>query len=316
MSSDPFPPVPNYGPITTVFTPASSCTRVAFQSNVPFVVTIVAGGHSDCYPGSRLYQLHYGYLSGRLQNPYYSPALFCPQGHTTAATWAAAIGGIGDSPKPDSSEEAYYCCPSYVSYYLGDYGNCYSTLTHGHVVTNERLDNSSWYEGPTTTVNEPTTLTAVAWSIQIRYHSSDLARLSNSATSTTSSGAASSSASATQTSAPTVVVAPPTPISHGLSTGAKAAIGVTIPVAFIVLLLAAFFFIFSSRRSRKRKVPAPSSDSALNANIAPSSSEGPGKSCRAEMIASTAQPQELSARIPRPLAVPVVPKELDSKPIG
>jgi len=121
MSSDSLSRVPNYGPVTTVFTPAPSCTRVAFQSNVPFVVTTVVGGHPDCYPGSRLYEMHYGYLPGHLEHPYYSPALFCPQGYTTAATWAAAIGGISDSPKPDDSEEAYYCCLSCVLLTIREY---------------------------------------------------------------------------------------------------------------------------------------------------------------------------------------------------
>lgn len=115
VNFDTFPPAGNYGPITTTFTPASSCTRVAFQTGVPFLSlspTTVVGGHPDCYPGSRLYQLHYGIMT--INSRYYSPALYCPYGYTTATSWDPAFASaFNEEPKP-YFEAAYYCCPSYV----------------------------------------------------------------------------------------------------------------------------------------------------------------------------------------------------------
>lgn len=108
-----FPPEGNYGPLTTVFTPSASCTRVANQTNVPVYLYPVFGGRPDCYPGGRLYQLHYGVML--IESAYYSPGLYCPHGYTTAASWDPMFASaFNERPKLDPSEEAYYCCPSYV----------------------------------------------------------------------------------------------------------------------------------------------------------------------------------------------------------
>lgn len=158
-------------------------------------------------------------------------------------------------------------------------------------------------------MDESTTLTAVAWSIQIRYHDSDLARYS-STTSSSSSGNASlqsSGGSAPQTLTPNVG-ALPTSISYGLSTGAKAAIGVTIPVVFIALIVGVFLVF---RSSKKRKVTA-SSHSDLDGNVP--LQEGPGISWRAEMDAITGQPQGQRAGVPASLK-PVVPSGMNGKSI-
>ena len=80
---------------------------VASQSNAPFKVNAIAGGHQDCYPRTRLWQLRYGYLSGQLQNPYYPPELYGPKEYTTAATRVPQIGNVPNNP----ADEVYYRCP-------------------------------------------------------------------------------------------------------------------------------------------------------------------------------------------------------------
>ena len=108
-----FPSISNYGPITAPFAPAATCTNVVFQTNVPFIFAIIMGGHEDCYPGSLLYQLHYG-VEG-VGSPFYTPAIFCPYGYATAAAWTASSYG---GPPPGDGESAYYCCPLCVCFVI------------------------------------------------------------------------------------------------------------------------------------------------------------------------------------------------------
>lgn len=106
LSFKSFPLEANYGPLTTVFTPGASCTRVANQTNLPVGIPLIAGGRSDCYPGSRLYQHYYGLME--LESYYFSPGLYCPYGYTTAASWVPAYASVfNEKPKLDPSEEAY-----------------------------------------------------------------------------------------------------------------------------------------------------------------------------------------------------------------
>ncbi|MCJ1353374.1 MAG: hypothetical protein MMC33_003360 [Icmadophila ericetorum] len=156
------------------------------------------GGHEDCYPGSLLYQLHYG-VEG-VGSPFYTPAIFCPYGYATAAAWTASSYG---GPPPGDGESAYYCCP--LSYSLGASGNCYSTVTTGQVVTSESLNSSVWIKGQLSTVTGPT-VTVVVWSIQIRYHDSDLKnQLIATATTITATVAASLTLSQTSPGSTTMI---------------------------------------------------------------------------------------------------------------
>ncbi|KAI9790917.1 MAG: hypothetical protein M1816_004678 [Peltula sp. TS41687] len=71
------------------------------------------------------------------------------------------------------------------SYTFGQEGNCFSKLIPGDVVTHERLEYGMWTEDSKTTLDEPAT--AMAWSIQIRFQSSDSTRYPVSTSSTTAS---------------------------------------------------------------------------------------------------------------------------------
>jgi hypothetical protein len=99
----------NFGPLTTTFTPPSSCDSLAVQISVPnYAGAPFYAPYSDCYPGTALFSFYWGYEDVNL---WYTPGLFCPKGYTTAAAWG---GGeeqfLDNAPKP--GESAYLCCPS------------------------------------------------------------------------------------------------------------------------------------------------------------------------------------------------------------
>lgn len=90
------------------FTPAASCSSYRNQiytlSGTVTTIWFRQGGHSDCYPGTVMYDYHYGVGSYGVQNLYFSPAFDCPSGWGTSATLMSSSNAV--------DEQAYICCPS------------------------------------------------------------------------------------------------------------------------------------------------------------------------------------------------------------
>jgi hypothetical protein len=272
----------NFGALTTVFTPAPSCSTFRNQVyTLQGTVTTIyfrQGGHSDCYPGSVMYNYHYSVGNLAVENPYFSPAISCPQGWATSATLQSAIEA-GD-------EQIYICCPSLViPFFLWPMkvGNCADLVDTGNrgwtwsfneclteyadlhpTVRDETLDGFTWVEGPIETHSySPNDLNN--WPVEIHFRESDLSGAATTSSSASkdasqiaSQGGAASSTSRNSKSTSTVSAVPTgtsqfAPSTSGLSTGAKIAIGVVIPVFVILLLLGLFFFF---RRRRRRQVAA------------------------------------------------------------
>jgi hypothetical protein len=99
----------NFGPLTTTFTPPSSCSSLAVQISVPnYAGAPFYAPYSDCDPGTALFSFYWGYKNVNL---WYTPGLSCPKGYTTAAAWGGGVEQLLDNA-PGPGESAYLCCPS------------------------------------------------------------------------------------------------------------------------------------------------------------------------------------------------------------
>ncbi|KAJ6083348.1 hypothetical protein N7467_007483 [Penicillium canescens] len=222
-------------PLTTLFTPPSSCDNYSWISSdclgttCQGVYNIVRATESECYPP--------GWATSATT---FSPGLVCPSGYSIAATTLASYGAA-------SSETRATCCPSGFT-----------------VATESPL---AWYtpepcirttDVPTTITFKvvgvtPTTTTAITWSnpvyhampVGLAWQSSDTVSTSVDLTPTTatSSTTATNSAAATTSSAPSSGES-----SSGLSTGAKAGVGVGVSVGVIAIALAIGAFFWLRRR--------------------------------------------------------------------
>jgi hypothetical protein len=111
--------------------------------------------------------------------------------------------------------------------------------------------------------------TALAWFIELRYHSSDLSlsttEAAPSAITTAIEAGSSTIAVATGTSSEiTTAISTSAPFSHNLSTGAKAGIGVGVTIALIFALLFAFWVWKRRREWHKSHFPQLEAQGAVN----------------------------------------------------
>ncbi|KAL6707676.1 hypothetical protein ACN47E_003797 [Coniothyrium glycines] len=287
--------------LTTTFTPPARCTQDPWQmtwdeaQNAHYGL-LGGSGYSSCLPPSFTPDTSF----------YYSPGLYCPAGYSTACSSTQVIG----------SETATIatCCPSGFScqgrtrsaypweYTLG----CTSACSSSYSLT---------YTDASTLI--PTTCNLGfglnAYSVQLRYRSADLATRSPPASSSPASvTAAAAPAPTTSLSAATSAPSSPGP-DDGLSTGAKAGIGVgsVLGVALVAAICSLAWVLRSKSRSGHRYT-GPEQAELVERAPAPYDAppEKPGGAYTATTYHHHAAPQEYApidgiaeAYSPPPLAV-------------
>ncbi|KAN0113234.1 hypothetical protein V8E51_006185 [Hyaloscypha variabilis] len=263
----------NRGPLTTIFTPPSSClSTLTFNSGMYFGHADTYYYDSSCYPSS--YSSTYTLLAdnGDWNQYYYSPAQ-CPDAWAHATTFTSYFTNAADTPlgaevlfSLGSDTTAVLCCPSGYEYFGNAGHQCITTVSTGAelvYVSNSVSDNVLVLDTPATTTVTSSAYTVWGDGIPVWWQSSDLAAFteppkttaSSSSTIPTTSTNRASSSTATSTSSggstPTSSLKPN--YSSGLSSGAKIAVGVTIPVVVIAVVLGIFLFF---RRRGKRGAKA------------------------------------------------------------
>jgi hypothetical protein len=111
------------GPLTTTFTPSPACTvavaacstcNSGWRAQSCYSANVMSDDRS-CWPPRS---------AGAYERPVpvmgwgvYSPGLVCPSGYSTACSWDGAkeTGDFEFLFKPDASETAIGCCPTYVA---------------------------------------------------------------------------------------------------------------------------------------------------------------------------------------------------------
>lgn len=265
-------------PLTTTFTPAPAClSDIHWASQSAWYV--LGEYNTDCMP----------YSSGvALPNPtlssFYSPALYCPSGYTVACssevgpeTRAVCCPRLDDVPI--LSKKSFTCYTSPPNW--GAWSSYGCALAMGTAVSDGPITIVATDAAGTRTTS--TSLTNVneglnAYSVQIRWHASDLALASSttqssSLTSTATSSGAGSTASSEASSTALSTTRSTTPASTstnkqaeqsnlpsgGLSTGVIIAVGVIVPIVVIVAFVAGFFIWRRKRqyRSGTRSLHSP-----------------------------------------------------------
>lgn len=151
--------------------------------------------------------------------------------------------------------------------YTWTYEECLSTATNlSPLVRNETLDGFTWIEGGYET-RSYTPNDANNWPIEIHFRESDLngtggttssGSSPTSASSVASPGSVSSTTTGAQATAngtdtgPSSSVVASSSSNGGLSTGAKIAIGVVIPVVVLAAVIGVFLFFRRRRRARQQ----------------------------------------------------------------
>lgn len=109
----------NYGPLTTIFTPATSCLTDYYSDGFIFLgnpYDMTAAATHDCYP-SKFFDT--AYASTYLPFGWYSPGV-CPSGWIAAKTATTRDPGLdtyysdlGWDVPPIPGETTIQCCPRY-----------------------------------------------------------------------------------------------------------------------------------------------------------------------------------------------------------
>ncbi|KAJ9302099.1 hypothetical protein DTO271G3_965 [Paecilomyces variotii] len=219
-------------PLTTTFTPASSCLVDLYQvDNTEGVycgvgITTYLCQYLQLGPTSTSACLPSGWNTG--STAYFSPGI-CPSGYRQACSSTVNIGTL--------VETRATCCPSgYFCQTRTDWP-WYSTDACTYVNTNPvpytytTTDNKGDYVTSTTTNVEGFN----AYGVSIRYQATDFA----SAQKTSSSVPSTSSSSSSSRSAPTLETSSSS-ASNGLPTGAKVGVGVGCSVGVLLLILVGF----------------------------------------------------------------------------
>ncbi|KAI9850300.1 MAG: hypothetical protein M1824_003378 [Vezdaea acicularis] len=228
-------------PLTTVFTPAPTC----FSLTSSFTDSVLRQGIDlGCFP-----------VNWRMADGY-SPGV-CPQGYGTSATLQNHDLSYGIlNLTLSAGESAFACCPNGyqtlndISENAGTVRTCYSVLNSTTSVWG--IDVGTGF-GTFLTTPGSSSMTVLAWGIDIFYQSSDLSVLPALTTKTSTSSSQTSSSTTSSTSHATT--SPTSSSSHGLSTGAKAGLGIGIPI-FCVLAALAIFFLFRRHGMKKRTTEA------------------------------------------------------------
>ncbi|KAI9737835.1 MAG: hypothetical protein M1834_009204 [Cirrosporium novae-zelandiae] len=260
-------------PLTTIFTPASSCTTdfywITDTQSGRYYISLGPSDTADCFPTS----------FSSYSTDYYSPG-YCPEGYTSVCASLNSVGSL--------TETVATCCPSGFSCQTAGIQPWFST--HG---CTSIFPSDAFYtitsEGKTT-VSYMTTGNGQgmnAHSVQVRWQNTDLEILKllgstvsslPTAAATTTNGTETASASETGSSSSTSTsVSLPTNTasstdtgllspSSTLSTGVKLAIA--IPSAIIGLsLLLLVFWIF--RRQRRKKLGRMQDNSPIAGELGP-----------------------------------------------
>ncbi|KAJ5807873.1 hypothetical protein N7474_009142, partial [Penicillium riverlandense] len=247
MTSSASPDITRYfnrGPLTTTFTPPTTCLQTLSE-----VVYYVDGtAESTTYYG-HWYGDNTGYTcfptgtvpGTLLASPtywdtyWYSPGLCCPTGWTTAGQLAGSWDGLDVT----GSTSGAICCPSGMNFYSENH-ECSQVLSAKDTITIAKA-------GVAIESILTTPITVYADGIPLIWDKSDLPS-TTSASTTPLSTQTSTAASATATN----------PSNNnqngGLSEGAKIGIGIGVPVAAIAIG-AAIFFYFLKRNKRAKEEP-------------------------------------------------------------
>ncbi|KAI9662259.1 MAG: hypothetical protein M1821_008426 [Bathelium mastoideum] len=238
----------SYIPLTTTFTPPASCTSLFWDSGPSLQAFAPGYGlsidlNAQCVPPAMTTFWEQGLLfpGGARQHTVISAGpVVCPKGWTTA-----------DRSTSDSTSVQINCCPSGYQYFSDVYGNCLSSVSAGEVLTYASASNSpapspEHWTTVSTTLDSDTTVGAVAvvgWNIKG-------ATSSTPSSTTTSPPSTTASATGDTSTNPSLPSPTQTTSDSGLSSGAKAGIGVG--VAFGVLgILALLATVFLLRRRRR-----------------------------------------------------------------
>ncbi|KAI9745287.1 MAG: hypothetical protein M1818_001567 [Claussenomyces sp. TS43310] len=259
----------NRGPLTTVFTPPSSClSQLTLTVDENYITTIFQGhdgwGDAACYPPTRTGTPNWEGWGAY----YYSPGI-CPEGYVTACTQTTSQAGLNFSLP--TSTHAAICCPS--GYACAGTGHqCQTEISYNQILTGvwsvpDDIDYYTLDDGYSTTYHSLQNLTmdfattGVADGIPVFWRDVDVslfpATTTTAATGTTPAPTTGITRTSTASPKSTVSSTPPT----GLSTGGKVAIATVIPVVAVAALLWIFFWI----RRRKQRLPHRE-HSALNAS--------------------------------------------------
>lgn len=260
-----------FGPLTTTWTQPPPCSVILASCSTClhgwFGQTCTSGNvvsdNTDCWPPRS--------TSRPAKFPlfawgFYSPAYICPQGYTTACT--ATAGGragwdVAFSMVP--GETAVGCCPTGFSCVQGASGlqtclnmetatlqsSVFATATCG----DGKTVNLNAVTGP---VNATAPYTRLAPMFQLNFKQSDLPNSLKSTEAIATSSASSSAPTMAAVSSSTFSTVPQTsvpntngpggPNEDGLSTGAKAGVGIGAALGALLIILLAVFLI---RRRRK-----------------------------------------------------------------
>ncbi|KAE8446807.1 hypothetical protein EG329_011584 [Mollisiaceae sp. DMI_Dod_QoI] len=266
----------NRGPLTTIFTPPASCltetTVVSFPTTAlanrtsTFTTTKIfinhfSWGDGNCYPST----IATFDGSTRWGNGYYYSPGICPTGWASACQ--ISTNALGFPTSISSQTSAVMCCPSNWECVGGT-----TTLTaHGcstALLAGETLTSVWLPPQPTpsitmplpdvrdlTTWTVPKNTSAVCDGIPVLWQNTDIQILAllgitptSSSQTSSPTGSQSSNTSPTSTGATSEI---PASSGSSLSSGAKAAIGVTIPLVFIALIAGIFFFFRRRRNSQQ-----------------------------------------------------------------
>ncbi|KAK5168681.1 uncharacterized protein LTR77_005990 [Saxophila tyrrhenica] len=249
-------------PLTTIFTPPSSCLNAPFTlatSNSGLVGFSSAWRDSSetsakCYPSS-FSPLQYNWS-------WYSPGV-CPSGWQVAQSQVLSKAG--------GQLTQAWCCPATMTISgasISDlnYQYCTSLATDEAVL--------SWQSGSYVSATLSSSFLALQWPLSVQWASSDLAFfrpasapiLQVSATSDVVSLASSAAVGAGVTSKPsahTLMTTAAAQPSKDLSTGAKAGIGLAAAVVIACATAALMFWLFKRRLARKRSLDAASQGKPL-----------------------------------------------------
>lgn len=227
-------------PLTTTFTRGDNCGGIYGPRHPPI---LLIDNESSCMPP--------GFTGA--SSAFFSPGIACPSGYWTACHDTTGVASI----------TTVTCCPTYGDISLScvpqplSLSEVWETMfctwmaprSPGTAITVTKSD-----DGRTSTVTERVTANGGinAYGVRMVYQSSDL----NPSSSSTSASEDASSTPANPTANPDAgpassngAVTTSGPEPGGLSTGAKAAIGVVVPLVVIAALVAAFLLWQRRRRA-------------------------------------------------------------------
>ncbi|KAF3011221.1 hypothetical protein E8E13_011629 [Curvularia kusanoi] len=225
--------------------PPSACATLRALSNtIEYGVTCVFGEEDGDPTPNPINTACLPWATGSVPTPsaFYSPATACPTSWSAVSTRTTASGA---SDWIDG-ETALECCPP--GFVGGGGGICNPGSSGAMPVVRCGEADAEENENVVYTAGQwPAGVTAQVTALQLRYQPSDV----GSSASATATGSGSLSTN-TSTSGPSGSSSG----KQGLSTGAKAAIGTTIPLAFILFALAAFL-LWRRRKHRKAAAVVP-----------------------------------------------------------